>query len=57
VAGVAAGALAWRRLGGARAVSRVDLYFEDGSLTSFDGASPEGATLLSLAADLRRASG
>ena len=48
VAGATAGAAAfWRR--GARRRARVDLYFADGSKTSFPERSPEGAELLSLA--------
>jgi hypothetical protein len=46
--GATAGALAfWRR--GARRRARVDLYFADGSKTSFPDRSAEGAELLSLA--------
>ena len=47
-AGATAGALAfWKR--GARRRARVDLYFADGSKTSFPERSAEGAELLSLA--------
>jgi len=38
-----------------RARERVDLYFEDGSLVSLGGASPEAARLLPLAHDALRA--
>jgi hypothetical protein len=38
-----------------RARERVDLYFEDGSMVSLDGASPEAAGLLPLARDALRA--
>ncbi len=45
VAGATAGALAfWRR--GARRRARVDLYFADGSKTSYPERSPEAAELL-----------
>jgi len=47
-AGATTGALAfWKR--GARRRARVDLYFADGSKTSFPERSAEGAELLSLA--------
>jgi hypothetical protein len=35
---------------------RLDLYFADGSMLSFDGGSPEAAELLPLAHDALRAS-
>jgi hypothetical protein len=40
---------------GARKRLGVDVYFEDGSLTSFDEKSADGARLLSLACEVRRA--
>ena len=51
LAGVAAGAavLVRRRVGGSR--ERVDLYFEDGSMTSLDDGSPDAERLLGLARD------
>jgi hypothetical protein len=46
---VAAGAtvVLRRRLGGSR--ERVDLYFEDGSMTSFEEGSPDAAHMLGFA--------
>ena len=51
LAGVAAGAavLVRRRVGGSR--ERVDLYFEDGSMTSLEDGSPDAERLLGLARD------
>jgi hypothetical protein len=49
VGGMLAGAAFIRRQGAHR--ERADLYFEDGSMLSLDGASPEAARLLSLAHD------
>lgn len=43
------------RLRGARKRLGVDVYFQDGSLTSFDEESADGARLLSLAREVRRA--
>jgi hypothetical protein len=49
--GWGAGMLLARRLG-RRTEERVDVYFEDGSLVSLDGSSPEAQRLLPLARDL-----
>jgi hypothetical protein len=43
------------RLRGAQKRLGVDVYLEDGSLVSFDEESVEGARLLSLAREVRRA--
>jgi hypothetical protein len=43
------------RLRGARKPIGVDVYLQDGSLVSFDEESADGARLLSLARDIRRA--
>jgi hypothetical protein len=53
LAALAAAFLHLRRLPRARA--RVELYFEDGSSVSFEGDTPEGTRLLSLADDVRAA--
>ena len=55
-------AIAALALGGAAAFlrrtrpepERVDLYFDDGSLISLESGSPEGDSLLALAADVLR---
>lgn len=49
--GVAAGAavVLRRRVGGAR--ERVDLYFEDGSMASFEEGSPDADRMLGFARD------
>jgi hypothetical protein len=46
--GAAAAAFMWRRRG-AGPRERVDLYFSDGSMVSFEPGSPEGDRLLPLA--------
>jgi hypothetical protein len=43
------------RLRGARKPVGVDVYFQDGSLVSFDEGSADGARLLSFAREVRRA--
>jgi hypothetical protein len=53
--GAAVAAVAVRRLTAGRRTS-VDLYYEDGSLTSFGEESAEGASLIALAGEVRRAS-
>jgi hypothetical protein len=51
LAAVAAGAavVLRRRIGGAR--ERVDLYFEDGSMASFEEGSPDADHMLGFARD------
>jgi hypothetical protein len=46
--GAAAAAFVWRRRG-AGPRERVDLYFSDGAMVSFEPGSPEGDRLLPLA--------
>ena len=53
--GLGAGAVGFLRLRAARRGTSVDLYYEDGSLTSFGDESEEGASLIALAEDVRRA--
>jgi hypothetical protein len=53
-AGSLAGAIAYRRRF-ARREERVDVYYEDGSMTSVGERSPEAGELLSLARDVLRA--
>jgi hypothetical protein len=48
------GAILYRRRFGARR-ERVDLYYEDGSMVSLSGGSPEAERLLPLARDVLRA--
>jgi hypothetical protein len=48
------GAILYRRRFGARR-ERVDLYYEDGSMVSLSGSSPEAERLLPLARDVLRA--
>jgi hypothetical protein len=50
-----AAAAAWARLRASRTRRAVDVYYEDGSLSSFDAESPEGINLLELAGEFRRA--
>jgi len=52
--GSLAGAIAYRRRFGGRR-ERLDLYYEDGSIVSLAGGSPEGDELLPLARDVLRA--
>ena len=53
--GAAAAGVALRRLAAGRRRTSVDLYYEDGSLTSFGEDSAEGASLIALAGEVRRA--
>ena len=53
--GVAAAAVGFLRLRAGSRRTSVDLYYEDGSLTSFGDDSQEGAGLIALAEDVRRA--
>ena len=53
--GVAAAAVGFLRLRAGRRRTAVDLYYEDGSLTSFSDDSRDGADLIALAEDGRRA--
>ncbi len=54
--GVGAGAaVAFLRLRARRPRTKVDLYYEDGSLVTYDGDSAEGLNLLVLADEVRRA--
>jgi hypothetical protein len=48
--GVVAGSVLYRRTF-ARRRWRVDVYFEDGSMITYDDGSPEAAPLLSIARD------
>jgi hypothetical protein len=50
VSGVVAGSVLYRRTF-ARRRARVDVYFDDGSMISYDDGSPEAGPLLSLAHD------
>ena len=52
--GSLAGAVLYRRRFGRRR-ERVDLYYEDGSIVSLAGGSPQGDGLLPLARDVLRA--
>ncbi len=48
-------AVALLRLRGARRPTGVDVHFQDGSVASFDEESTDGARMLSLAREVRRA--
>jgi hypothetical protein len=50
VTGVAAGSVLYRRTL-ARRRERVDVYFDDGSMITYDDGSPEADTLLPIARD------
>ena len=50
VAGSVAGAVVFRRRS-TRRRDRVDVYFEDGSMITYDNGSPEAAELLPIARD------
>ena len=54
--GLLAGSVLYRRTL-ARRRERVDVYFEDGSMITFDDGSPEAAELLSIARDALAAVG
>jgi hypothetical protein len=54
VVGLVAGAVAYRRRFGGRREG-ADLYYEDGSIVSLSGGSPQGDDLLPLARDVLRA--
>jgi hypothetical protein len=49
-AGVLAGTVVYRRSFGGRR-ERVDVYFDDGSMITYDAGAPEAATLLPIARD------
>jgi len=53
--GAGAAAAAWARLRASRTRVAVDVYYEDGSHSSFDTESTEGLNLLELAREFRRA--
>jgi len=53
--GAGAAAAAWARLRASRTRVAVDVYYEDGSLSSFDAESTDGVNLLDLAGEFRRA--
>jgi len=53
--GMLAGAAFFRRQAAAR--ERADLYFEDGSMMSLAGGSPDGDRLLALGREALRAAG
>ena len=48
--GMLAGSVLYRRSFG-RGRARVDVYFDDGSMASYDEGSPQGDTLFALARD------
>jgi hypothetical protein len=50
VTGLAAGSVVYRRTV-ARRRERVDVYFDDGSMITYDDGSPEAGTLLPIAHD------
>ena len=50
VTGLAAGSVVYRRTV-ARRRERVDVYFDDGSMITYDDGSPEAGTLLPIARD------
>jgi hypothetical protein len=48
--GILAGSVVYRR-SFSRRRARVDLYFDDGSMITYDAGAPEAATLLPIARD------